>query len=885
MRRICVYTICKNEIKNAERWLRSVVDADLVYVYDTGSTDGTPEFLIGHNKKNKALSKEGGGYPFVPNLVVHEIDEYKRYENFRFDEARNIALNGARKVINEYFKNPDDSWVFISLDFDEFIVEGGINNIRNNFKDEYDTMRFIAINDNSTHETSHKIHSDSEKWEWIRPVHEIIHRNDKSESEWVIGDACASYHHIQDLSKERDYYGLLKESYKNGDESIKTLIYIAWEAFNLGNIQEFYDFSILCLKKLFKDNPEDPDNGSIEIKLQCYLNIIKTDLERIERDPIHISDHIDEALFIISQIFNIFNGSEFPKFRKAFRDIIIFEITALNAIADLYNVNRYLYDRYLDTCKFDLLIAACEILNIKERPYCWIDDDDCYENNSSELLIYSLYHNKAFNNRSILNIKENDIIASVLLTYANDDFKNNSPEYPIFIEQLKLNLSFYEADMDMLTGYEEEISDIIMNRESEEFTLNITYTDKVSSMESEMNENDKVIKTWIEYVDGISDIPNDSPIKNKICVYAICKNESQFVDKWVESMKEADSIVVLDTGSTDDTVEKLRSHGVKVEVMTINPWRFDVARNVAMLMAPSDCNILVSTDLDEILEPGWADILREKWIDGVHERAEYKYSWSHLKNGDSGRVFHYNKIHSRNWVWKYPVHELLWNYKTCTENYPHESSLYLFDYIHLHHYPDYSKSRSSYLPLLELRAKENKEDYYGLIYLAHEYYYQNHFQKSIDTLTFILENFANQYSSLEQASCYLFMGDDYMELKNYSKAMDSYLKAINIDPTYREPYLNLGKAYMAIKDYDNAIRYIKISIKETYRHYTWLERDISWTYEPYDLLSLAAYYGGYKRDSLGYAMKALSIEPTNERLKNNVDLILASTSDMELISD
>lgn len=155
-------------------------------------------------------------------------------------------------------------------------------------------------------------------------------------------------------------------------------------------------------------------------------------------------------------------------------------------------------------------------------------------------------------------------------------------------------------------------------------------------------------------------------MKNKVCVYAISKNESKFVDAWYESMKEADSIVVLDTGSTDDTVEKLKSHGITVVTKIINPWRFDIARNEAMNLVPEDCNILVSTDLDEVLEPGWADILREKWIDGVHERAEYKYSWSHLEDGSSGRIFAYNKIHSKNWIWKYPVHELLWNIHTKT---------------------------------------------------------------------------------------------------------------------------------------------------------------------------------------------------------------------------
>ena len=43
----------------------------------------------------------------------------------------------------------------------------------------------------------------------------------------------------------------------------------------------------------------------------------------------------------------------------------------------------------------------------------------------------------------------------------------------------------------------------------------------------------------------------------KICVYAIAKNEEQFVDRWMDSMREADWVCVLDTGSTDRTVEKL----------------------------------------------------------------------------------------------------------------------------------------------------------------------------------------------------------------------------------------------------------------------------------------------------------------------------------------
>ena len=46
--------------------------------------------------------------------------------------------------------------------------------------------------------------------------------------------------------------------------------------------------------------------------------------------------------------------------------------------------------------------------------------------------------------------------------------------------------------------------------------------------------------------------------KYKICVYAICKNEEKFINRWVNSMKEADEIYVLGTGSIDNTINLLK---------------------------------------------------------------------------------------------------------------------------------------------------------------------------------------------------------------------------------------------------------------------------------------------------------------------------------------
>ena len=370
---------------------------------------------------------------------------------------------------------------------------------------------------------------------------------------------------------------------------------------------------------------------------------------------------------------------------------------------------------------------------------------------------------------------------------------------------------------------------------------------------------------------------------NKVAIYAICRNELQFLDKWYKSMSEADCIVVLDTGSTDGTWEALQELAKKdskviVAQKVYKPWRFDTPRNDAMDLVPMEYNILMSTDLDELLEQGWADILRKNWIEGKHQRCTYKYIWSHLEDGVSpGRVFGYNKIHTREWIWKYPVHELLWNKGTQSELYPEDVSLNLFDSITLHHYPDKTKSRSNYLPLLELREKESKEDWYGLIYLAHEYYYQGFYQKAINKLDYILTNYKDKYTSTEEASCYLFKGDSYRELGDTDKAVSSYFQAIQTEPIYREPYINIARIYEDQGKFELARSLLKEALTTTKRQYTWLERDASWSYEIYDLLAIACFYSNYKLESIAYAAIACDLNPRDQRLQNNLKLCIEGT--------
>ena len=215
--------------------------------------------------------------------------------------------------------------------------------------------------------------------------------------------------------------------------------------------------------------------------------------------------------------------------------------------------------------------------------------------------------------------------------------------------------------------------------------------------------------------------------KYKVIVYAICKNEEKYVDKWYDSVKEADKIFVLDTGSTDNTIRKLKEKDkVVVKEEKIIPWRFDIARNKSLDMVDKNSDICVCIDLDEVLIKGWRKLLEKHWKEDT-TRCMYTYNWSLDKNDKPIISFYYEKIHSRyGYKWIYPVHEIL--------AYDGKENKIIIEDLIVNHYPDITKSRSSYLPLLELSVKEEPNNDRNMHYLGREYMYYGKWDKAITTL-------------------------------------------------------------------------------------------------------------------------------------------------------
>ncbi len=352
--------------------------------------------------------------------------------------------------------------------------------------------------------------------------------------------------------------------------------------------------------------------------------------------------------------------------------------------------------------------------------------------------------------------------------------------------------------------------------------------------------------------------------KYKIAVYAICKNESKFVDRWYESVKDADEIVVVDTGSIDDTVQKLQEKNVKVYEKKVEPFRFDVARNISLDLVSKDVDICVCMDLDEVILDGWYDKLQAIWQKDLN-RLRYIYNWHFDENNNPDVTFYSEKIHSRQgFKWVNPVHEIL--------SFNGKEKTLVTDDIVINHYPDQNKSRSSYLPLLELAVKENPENDRNVHYLGREYMYYGKWNEAIDTLIYHLSLPSATWKD-ERSASMRFISRCYKNLKRYDEARLWLDKAIDETPYLRDPFIERAILEYLLNNWKDVEYYCLKALNITTHEKSYINETFSWDYTVYDLLSLSYYHQKEKYLALRYIDKALAMKPNDERLLKNKEII------------
>lgn len=201
--KIYVYAISKNEEKFACRWLKSMAEADGIFVLDTGSDDDTVKLL-----------QEGGAT--VKQAAI---------EPWRFDSARNAALDMV----------PDEDCLCVSTDLDEVFLPGWRAKLeeaavrtRANLLSCYYVWSVMPDGSDGISFYIKKIHA-RRGFAWKGIVHEVVTPSDGTVLSEAIAEGVKLVHRPDGSKSRAQYLPLLEKATREEPQNDRNSFYLGRE--------------------------------------------------------------------------------------------------------------------------------------------------------------------------------------------------------------------------------------------------------------------------------------------------------------------------------------------------------------------------------------------------------------------------------------------------------------------------------------------------------------------------------------------------------------------------------------------------------------------------------------------------------------------------------
>lgn len=258
------------------------------------------------------------------------------------------------------------------------------------------------------------------------------------------------------------------------------------------------------------------------------------------------------------------------------------------------------------------------------------------------------------------------------------------------------------------------------------------------------------------------------------CVFVV-KNEQDVIVAALESVKDADEIIVIDTGSTDLTKEIAARYTDKIFDF---PWidDFAAARNEAIKHATGDWIYSIDAD-QQLLSP--MEALREEAR--LADQEGHKVLLVKTLAGPDRKQQHWREVFFKRdpeVFWKGAVHEALTvrgTKKSTIERFRGSS-------------PSKAADPERNLRILEKLPKDQRT----LFYLGRENYERKRYGVAIKWLT----NYIQKPSwNAERAEAYLTLARCYWFTNQGSKARDACLEAVRLNPMFKEALLLMSTLY------------------------------------------------------------------------------------------
>jgi glycosyltransferase involved in cell wall biosynthesis len=287
----------------------------------------------------------------------------------------------------------------------------------------------------------------------------------------------------------------------------------------------------------------------------------------------------------------------------------------------------------------------------------------------------------------------------------------------------------------------------------------------------------------------------------------IVKNEEEYIEACLESVKNlVDEIIILDTGSTDRTMEICSSYTDKIYE---TEWQedFSLARNQSIDKAT--CDWILWMDADERLILKDHKLLQQKlskkrckaysvrmmhFMDSMEEKKNQYYISHHIRLFQRKAEFRFQGI----------IHEKLVDRKG-----KELQSKEIAEVIELHHYGYtelHLKEKGLRNLSLCLKAKENDKENPWLDYhIAAELYRLGDMKKSLEFINFSILGFLSK-GKVPPSYLYKLKYDLLITCGNTENVYEGIERAISLFPDYVELHFYRGIVLFRLNQYKEAVK-------------------------------------------------------------------------------
>ncbi len=343
----------------------------------------------------------------------------------------------------------------------------------------------------------------------------------------------------------------------------------------------------------------------------------------------------------------------------------------------------------------------------------------------------------------------------------------------------------------------------------------------LANMYLRLNDYDKageIVKDGLRKCSQVQELRMlEKTLENKatICACMIVKNEEELLPGCLESIRSwIDDIIIVDTGSTDRTVEIARSYGAKVY---FQEWEgsFSKARNFSISKATCDWILYIDADEEFVQED--VPLLRQAISQGDHRLVSVVINNVNRKTGEGSSSLTYNRVFRSDAGFYFDgiVHNQL--------KYADDEPI-LRTPVRLKHYgyhldPEKMKKKlARSRTLLEKQIEENPDNGFAHFNLA-QLLRSVSIQDDPKAHSLGVKHAEKVIELTSQGKSIHLMAHDqiasfYYAMKQFGRAEEYSLKALELQNDYLDPLLLLALIYQAMDKNDKAEEYCYRYLKE-----------------------------------------------------------------------